>query len=122
MKQLEKSTSDLNLYLKKSGFEVWGMGGGSEAYVLQLKKNNYIILCDSEGLSLPTPNDILIGVTPQIGEVEDISYHTKSIVNLKKTLPIIISTLERVPEESKKEYRSAIKILKGQLMNNHIAR
>ncbi len=26
MKQLEKSTSDLNLYLKKSGFEVWGMG------------------------------------------------------------------------------------------------
>ena len=53
MKQLEKSTSDLNLYLKKSGFEVWGMGGGSEAYVLQLKKNNYIILCDSEGLSLP---------------------------------------------------------------------
>ena len=122
MNQLEKSTSDLKLYLKRAGFEVWTLGGGSEAYVRKLKNNNYIILCDSEGLSLPTSNDILIGVAPQIGELEDISYHTKSITNLKRILPIIISTLECVPAKSRKQYQSAIKDLKNKVLNNHIAR
>ena len=118
---LEKTAvkSDLDLYIEKSGFGHWDMGGSSEAYVKKLKNDSYIILTDSEGLNLPASKDIRVSVVPSIGEPEDISYPVKSLTALKKTLPTVISTLEHVPAEDQKGYQAAIKALKNKVINKH---
>lgn len=111
--------SDLDLYIEKSGFDHWDMGGSSEAYVKKFKNDSCIILTDSEGLNLPVSKDIRVSVVPSIGEPEDISYPVKNLTALKKTLPTFISTLEHVPAEGEKEYQTALKALKNKVINKH---
>ena len=111
--------SELDLYIEKSGFEHWDMGGSSEAYVKKFKNDSCIILTDSEGLNLPVSKDIRVSVVPSIGEPEDISYPVKNLTALKKTLPTFISTLEHVPAEGEKEYQTALKALKNKVINKH---